>query len=429
METTIRDLKDHEGSEVLIKGWLFNKRSSGKIAFLQIRDGTGFVQGVAVKNELPENAFSLCKEITRESSIQVTGIVRKDERAPSGYEISVTDIQLVSLSAEYPITMKEHGVEFLMDQRHLWMRHPKQHAIITIRAGINRAIREFLDGEGFVLVEPPIITANSCEGTTNLFELDYFDQKAYLTQTGQLYNEAAAMAFGKVYSFGPTFRAEKSKTRRHLNEFWMIEPEMAYCNHHENMELQERMIEYIINTVLERYPMELKTIKRDTSSLKKVKAPFPRITYDEAVKMLQDNGFDFEWGGDFGAPDETFIAEQFDRPVFVEKFPAKIKAFYMEPDPENDQLILGADLLAPEGYGEIIGGSQRIHDYHLLLKKIKEEDLPLEDYEWYLDLRKYGTVPHSGFGLGLERTVAWVCGIDHIRETIPFARTLNRITP
>jgi asparaginyl-tRNA synthetase len=429
IETKIRDLKNHEGREVLIRGWLFNKRSSGKIAFLQLRDGTGFVQGVAVKNELPEEIFELCKEISQESSIEVTGMVRSDERAPSGYEVSVTNVKLVSPSDEYPITKKEHGIEFLMDLRHLWMRHPRQHAILTIRAGINRAIREFLDREGFILVEPPIITANSCEGTTNLFELDYFDQKAYLTQTGQLYNEAAALAFGKVYSFGPTFRAEKSKTRRHLNEFWMIEPEMAYFDHQDNMKLQERMIEYIVGTVLERHKTELKTLKRDTGRLEMVKAPFPRITYDDAVKMIRKNGFDFEWGDDFGAPDETYIAEQFDRPVFVEKFPARIKAFYMEPDPDNNELILGADLLAPEGYGEIIGGSQRIHDYDLLNKKIREEGLPIEDYQWYLDLRRFGSVPHSGFGLGLERTVAWVCGIDHIRETIPFARTLNRITP
>ena len=428
-ETTINKLKNHEGKEVTIKGWLFNKRSSGKIAFLQLRDGTGFVQGVAVKNELPEDVFNLCKEIGQESSVIVTGIVRKDERAPSGYELSVTGIKPVSLSEEYPITMKEHGIEFLMDHRHLWIRHPRQHAILKIRSHINRAIREFLDGEGFVLIESPIITANSCEGTTNLFELNYFDQKAYLSQTGQLYNEAAAIAFGKVYSFGPTFRAEKSKTRRHLNEFWMIEPEMAYYDHKANMELQERLIEHIVSSVLENCSMELKTLKRDVSRLEKVKAPFPRITYDEAVKMLKDNGFDFEWGNDFGAPDETFIAEQFEKPVFVEKFPAKIKAFYMEPDPENSSVILGADLLAPEGYGEIIGGSQRIHDYDLLLRKIKEEGLPLKDYQWYLDLRKYGSVPHSGFGLGLERTVAWICGIDHIRETIPFARTLNRVTP
>ena len=428
-ETTINKLKNHEGKEVTIKGWLFNKRSSGKIAFLQLRDGTGFVQGVAVKNELPEDAFNLCKEIGQESSVIVTGIVRTDERAPSGYEISVTNIKPVSLSEEYPITKKEHGIEFLMDHRHLRIRHPRQHAILVIRSHINRAIREFLDGEGFILIESPIITANSCEGTTNLFELNYFDQKAYLSQTGQLYNEAAAIAFGKVYSFGPTFRAEKSKTRRHLNEFWMIEPEMAYYDHKANMELQERLVEHIVGSVLENCSMELKTLKRDLSRLEKVKAPFPRITYDEAVKMLKDNGFEFEWGNDFGAPDETFIAEQFEKPVFVEKFPVKIKAFYMEPDPENSDVILGADLLAPEGYGEIIGGSQRIHDYDLLLRKIKEEGLPLEDYQWYLDLRRYGSVPHSGFGLGLERTVAWICGIDHIRETIPFARTLNRVTP
>jgi asparaginyl-tRNA synthetase len=429
IETTIRNVKEYEGKEVIIKGWLYNKRSSGKIAFLQLRDGTGFIQGVVAKNDVSEAVFSLCKDISQESSVKVTGVVRRDDRAPSGFELTVTNVELVSSSEEYPITLKEHGVDFLMDLRHLWIRTPRQHAILTIRANINRAIREFLDGEGFILVEPPIITANSCEGTTNLFELDYFGQKAYLSQTGQLYNEAAAMAFGKVYSFGPTFRAEKSKTRRHLNEFWMIEPEAAFFTHEDNMKLQERMIEYIVQTVLERCKMELKTLNRDTGKLEKVRAPFPRITYDQAVKMLKYNGYEFEWGNDFGAPDETFIAEQFEKPVFVEKYPAKVKAFYMEPDPENPELVLNADLLAPEGYGEIIGGSQRIHDHNLLLRKIEEEGLPLEAYRWYLDLRKYGTVPHSGFGLGLERTVAWICGIDHVRETIPFARTLTRVTP
>ncbi|MDI6704746.1 MAG: asparagine--tRNA ligase [Bacillota bacterium] len=427
--TSIRDVKNYEGKEVVIKGWLYNKRSSGKIAFLQLRDGTGFIQGVVVKNDVPEEAFNLSKELTQESSVEITGIVRKDDRAPSGYELTVTNVVLVSMSYDYPITLKEHGVEFLMDLRHLWMRAPRQHAILTIRANINRAIREFLDGEGFILVEPPIITANSCEGTTNLFELDYFGQKAYLSQTGQLYNEAAAMAFGKVYSFGPTFRAEKSKTRRHLNEFWMIEPEMAYFTHEDNMRLQERMIEFIVQKVIERCSRELKSLNRDTGKLENVRAPFPRITYDEAVDMLNNGGYAFEWGNDFGAPDETYIAEQFEKPVFVEKYPAKVKAFYMEPDPDNPDLVLNADLLAPEGYGEIIGGSQRIHDHDLLLKKIHEEKLPVEAYQWYLDLRKYGTVPHSGFGLGLERTVAWICGIDHVRETIPFARTLTRVTP
>ncbi|MBA1333932.1 MAG: Asparaginyl-tRNA synthetase [Firmicutes bacterium] len=427
--TSIRDVKNYEGKEVVIKGWLYNKRSSGKIAFLQLRDGTGFIQGVVVKNDVPEEAFNLSKELTQESSVEITGIVRKDDRAPSGYELTVTNVVLVSMSYDYPITLKEHGVEFLMDLRHLWMRAPRQHAILTIRANINRAIREFLDGEGFILVEPPIITANSCEGTTNLFELDYFGQKAYLSQTGQLYNEAAAMAFGKVYSFGPTFRAEKSKTRRHLNEFWMIEPEMAYFTHEDNMRLQERMIEFIVQKVIERCSRELKSLNRDIGKLENVRAPFPRITYDEAVDMLNNGGYAFEWGNDFGAPDETYIAEQFEKPVFVEKYPAKVKAFYMEPDPDNPDLVLNADLLAPEGYGEIIGGSQRIHDHDLLLKKIHEEKLPVEAYQWYLDLRKYGTVPHSGFGLGLERTVAWICGIDHVRETIPFARTLTRVTP
>jgi asparaginyl-tRNA synthetase len=429
IETTIRNISQYVDKEVLIKGWLYNKRSSGKIAFLQLRDGSGFIQGVVSKNEVSTETFELAAELTQETSVAVTGTVKKDERSPSGYELIVNGIERIGRSNDYPITPKEHGVDFLMDLRHLWIRSPRQHAILTVRAAVNRAVRDFLDSEGFILVEPPIITANSCEGTTNLFELDYFGQKAYLSQTGQLYNEAAAMAFGKVYSFGPTFRAEKSKTRRHLNEFWMIEPEMAYFTHEDNMALQERMIEYIVQNVLERCKMELKTLKRDTSKLSNVKAPFPRITYDQAVSMLNESGIEFEWGNDFGAPDETFIAEQFEKPVFVEKYPAKIKAFYMEPDPENPNVVLGADLLAPEGYGEIIGGSQRIHDYDLLLKKLQQENLPLDAYGWYLDLRKYGSVPHSGFGLGLERTVAWICGIDHIRETIPFARTLTRITP
>ena len=408
---------------------MFNKRSSGKIQFLQIRDGSGFIQGVVVKNDVDPEIFERCKTITQESSIVVTGCVRADDRAPSGFELTVKDVEVVAIAQEYPISLKEHGTDFLMDHRHLWIRTPKQHAVLRIRDEINRAIRDFFHERDFVLVEPPIITPASCEGTTELFEIDYFGQNAYLSQTGQLYAEAAAMAFGKVYSFGPTFRAEKSKTRKHLNEFWMVEPEMAYVDFEGNLKIQEDMVEYIVQRVLENRKMELKTLERNTESLEKVKAPFPRITYTDAVKLLQDNGFQFEWGDDFGAPHETFIAEQSEKPVFITHFPTKMKAFYMQPDPDNPEVILGADLIAPEGYGEIIGGSQRIHDLDLILHKLEEEKLPKEIYEWYIDLRRYGSVPHSGYGLGLERTVAWLCGIDHIRQTIPFARTLNRVYP
>ncbi len=427
--TTIERISKYVDQDVTINGWLFNKRSSGKIQFLQIRDGSGFIQGVVVKSDVPPEVFEKCKTITQESSIMVTGSVRADERAPSGFELTVKDVEIVAIAQEYPISLKEHGTDFLMDNRHLWIRTPKQHAVLRIRDEINRAIRDFFHERDFVLVEPPIITPASCEGTTELFEIDYFGQNAYLSQTGQLYAEAAAMAFGKVYSFGPTFRAEKSKTRKHLNEFWMVEPEMAYVDFEGNLKIQEEMIEYIVKRVLENKKMELKALERNTESLENVKAPFPRITYTDAIKLLQENGFEFEWGDDFGAPHETFIAEQYDKPVFITHFPTKMKAFYMQPDPDNPEVILGADLIAPEGYGEIIGGSQRIHDLELLLHKLEEEKLPKEIYEWYIDLRRYGSVPHSGYGLGLERTVAWLCGIDHIRQTIPFARTLNRVYP
>ena len=427
--TTIERISKYVDQDVTINGWLFNKRSSGKIQFLQIRDGSGFIQGVVVKSDVPPEVFEKCKTITQESSIMVMGSVRADERAPSGFELTVKDVEIVAIAQEYPISLKEHGTDFLMDNRHLWIRTPKQHAVLRIRDEINRAIRDFFHERDFVLVEPPIITPASCEGTTELFEIDYFGQNAYLSQTGQLYAEAAAMAFGKVYSFGPTFRAEKSKTRKHLNEFWMVEPEMAYVDFEGNLKIQEEMIEYIVKRVLENKKMELKALERNTESLENVKAPFPRITYTDAIKLLQENGFEFEWGDDFGAPHETFIAEQYDKPVFITHFPTKMKAFYMQPDPDNPEVILGADLIAPEGYGEIIGGSQRIHDLELLLHKLEEEKLPKEIYEWYIDLRRYGSVPHSGYGLGLERTVAWLCGIDHIRQTIPFARTLNRVYP
>lgn len=428
--TTIDKVGQFENQQVLIKGWLYNIRSSGKIHFLQIRDGFGFIQGVVVKSDVGENTFELCKTLTQESSIEISGLVRKDDRAPGGYELSVTDVKLIKPAQEnYPVSHKEHGVEFLMDNRHLWLRTPRQHAIMKIRAEISKACRDFLDSNGFTIIEPPIITPSCCEGTSNLFEIDYFGQSAYLTQTGQLYEEAGAMAFGKVYSFGPTFRAEKSKTRRHLNEFWMLEPEMAFVEFEGNLELQENLIEYIVSSVLKNRLAELKILGRDIDKLEKIKAPFYRLSYDDAVKMVQQNGFEMQWGDDFGAPEETYIAAQYDKPIFITRYPKTVKAFYMKIDPERPDVVLNADLLAPEGYGEIIGGSQREDDLDILLKRIEEENLPKEIYEWYIDLRRYGSVPHSGFGLGIERTVAWLCGLDHVRETIPFARTLNRINP
>lgn len=427
---TIDRISEYDGMEVTIRGWLFNLRSSGKIHFLNIRDGYGFIQAIASRNDVGEEVFDLIKHLTQESSIEVVGEVRKDERAPGGYELTIKNLKQISIAeGDYPLTHKEHGVEFLMDNRHLWLRTPRQHAIMRIRAEITSACREFLDSNGFILIEPPIITPSCCEGTSNLFEIDYFGEDAYLSQTGQLYAEAAAAAFGKVYSFGPTFRAEKSKTRRHLIEFWMLEPEMSFVDHEGNLDLQEKLIIHIVNRVLQNRRHELSVLGRDISKLENITAPFDRITYTEAVDMLNKNGYEMKWGDDFGSPEETFIAEQFGKPVFVTKYPAKVKAFYMMPDPDNPNVVLCDDLLAPEGYGEIIGGSQRNHHFDSLLKKIEEENLPRETYEWYLDLRKYGSVPHSGFGLGIERTVAWICGLEHVRETIPFARLLNRCTP
>lgn len=429
MKTTIQNIGQYVGQEVWIEGWLWNKRSSGKIQFLQLRDGSGFIQGVVVKAEVAKHVFELCNTLTQESSVRVKGSVRADDRAPSGFELTVTDVELISLAKEYPITPKEHGVDFLLDHRHLWIRSPRQRAILKIRSEIIKAMRNFLDENGFVQVDPPILTPSSCEGTTNLFHTKYFDEDAFLTQSGQLYMEAAAMALGRVYSFGPTFRAEKSKTRRHLIEFWMIEPEIAYCTHEENMAIQEAFVKHIVRHVLENCQLELKTIERDLAPLQNVLAgSFPRITYDDAIKLLQEKGYDIPWGEDFGAPHETELVQHFERPVFVEKFPAKIKAFYMQPDPERPEVVLGADLLAPEGYGEIIGGSQRIHDPELLGQRFKEHQLDAS-YDWYMDLRRYGTVPHSGFGIGLERTITWICGLDHVRETIPFPRLLNRLYP
>lgn len=429
IHVTISDVQKYEGKSVTIKGWLANKRSSGKIVFLQVRDGSGFIQGVVVKNEVSNEIFETCKNLTMESSIIVTGTVRADNRSQIGYELSVTDVTTVSIAEEYPLGKKEHGPEFLMDNRHLWLRSKSQYAVLKIRAEVTKACRDFLDGRGFLLVESPIIYSAACEGTSNLFEIDYFGRNAYLSQTGQLYAEASAMAFGKVYTFGPTFRAEKSKTRRHLNEFWMLEPEAAFYDHEDNLRLQEDLIEYVVHKVLENRSLELKMIERDTTDLEKVKTPFARITYTEAISMLQKNGEEIKWGDDFGAPHEIYLSQQFDgKPVFVTNYPKECKAFYMEPDPDMPGTVKNDDLLYP-GFGEIIGGSQRIHDLDLLLSRIREEKLPEDVYNWYIDLRKYGTVPHSGFGLGIERLVSVICGIDHVREAIPFARTLTRLTP
>jgi len=383
-----------------------------------------------MKGESPDELFDRFDQLTQESSIIVRGAVRSDDRAPGGYELTLHDLQIIQIANDYPITPKEHGIEFLMDHRHLWLRSSKQHAILRTRHEIIRAIREFFDQRGFTLVDAPIFTPAACEGTTTLFETEYFDLgKAYLTQSGQLYAEAAAMALGKVYCFGPTFRAEKSKTRRHLTEFWMVEPEVAFNDLNADMELAEEFLEHIVSSVLKNRERELRVLERDTRPLQNVKKPLPRITYDEAVEILHKNGINFEWGNDFGGTDETVISQQFDRPVMVHHYPAKVKAFYMKRDPENPELALAVDVLAPEGYGEIIGGSQREDDYETLLKRLEEYNLPREPFEWYLDLRRYGTVPHSGFGLGVERTVAWICGLDHIRETIPFPRTIYRLTP
>lgn len=429
MKTTISEVGKYIEQEVTIGAWLANKRSSGKLVFLQLRDGTGFIQGVVVKAEVSEELFATAKAITQESSLYIKGIVRSDERAPSGFELTVTAIEVIGESVDYPITPKEHGTEFLMDHRHLWLRSKRQHAVMKVRNELIRATYEFFNENGFVKVDPPILTGNSAEGTTNLFHTKYFDEDAYLSQSGQLYMEAAAMALGKVFSFGPTFRAEKSKTRRHLIEFWMIEPEMAFVEHEESLVIQEQYVSYMIQSVLKNCQLELKALGRDTAKLTQIVAPFPRISYDEAIKFLQEKGDEIQWGEDFGAPHETAIAEKYDKPVFITNYPTGIKAFYMKPDPNREEVVLCADMIAPEGYGEVIGGSQRIDDMELLQKRYQEHNLSEEAYSWYLDLRRYGSVPHSGFGLGLERTVAWVCGLDHVRETIPFPRLLNRLYP
>lgn len=425
----IEDVGKHDGQIVEIPGWVNRLRSSGKLMFMQLRDGTGVIQGIINKKEVDPEVFSSCKTLGQESAVVVSGRVNADSRAPGGYELHVTDVKVVQGVDGYPITPKEHGTDFLMDHRHLWLRSSRQHAILRIRAQIMRSICDWLDDHGFLRVDTPILTPAACEGTTTLFETDYFESKAYLAQSGQLYNEATAAAFGKVYCFGPTFRAEKSKTRRHLMEFWMCEPEMAYCDYLENMVVQEQMVSYVAEQLLAKRQAELAVLERDLSKLESIKPPFPRIRYDEAVELLRKKGVDFEWGGDFGGTDETLISEEFGRPVFVTHFPTAIKAFYMKPDPENPKVVLGSDLLAPEGYGEIIGGGERISDLALLEARVKEHNLPEEAYAWYMDLRRYGSVPHSGFGIGLERTVSWMCGLEHVRETIPFPRMLSRLYP
>lgn len=426
----IKDLSQFVGKEISLNGWVYNKRSSGKVKFVILRDGTGYLQCIYFKGNVTPEVFELADKLGQESSIKVTGIVKDEPRAPGGFELDATGLTLISEAVDYPITPKEHGIEFLMDKRHLWLRSKRQTAIMKIRHRIVKAIRDFFDDRGFTLMDPPILTPAACEGTSTLFETEYFDLgKAYLTQSGQLYAEAGAMALGKVYTFGPTFRAEKSKTRRHLTEFWMVEPEVAFYDLNDDMDLAEEFLEYVVQTVLSEREEELKILERDTKFLQNVKRPFPRITYDEAVKILHNNGIQFEWGNDLGATDETVISNQFDRPVLVHRYPSEVKAFYMKRDPENEKLALAVDVLAPEGYGEIIGGSQREDDFNKLLERIKEHDLPQEAFEWYLDLRRFGSVPHSGFGLGLERTVSWICGLEHVRESIPFARMIYRNTP
>ncbi|RSK27397.1 asparagine--tRNA ligase [Bacillus sp. HMF5848] len=430
MKTTIAEVHKYVGQQVTIGAWLANKRSSGKIAFLQLRDGTGFIQGVVEKAEIGEEIFQNIKALTQESSLYVTGVIREDTRSPFGFEMGIQSVKLIHESTDYPITPKEHGTEFLMDHRHLWLRSKRQHAVMKVRNEIIRATYEFFNNNGFSKVDPPILTGSAPEGTTELFHTKYFEEDAYLSQSGQLYMEAAAMALGKVFSFGPTFRAEKSKTRRHLIEFWMIEPEMAFYEFEDNLKVQEEYVSFIVQSVLKNCSLELQTLGRDTSKLEQITAPFPRISYDDAITFLHEKGFDdIQWGDDFGAPHETAIAESFDKPVFITHYPTSLKPFYMQPAPDRDDVVLCADLIAPEGYGEIIGGSERIHDYELLESRLKEHELDPDAYKWYLQLRQYGSVPHSGFGLGLERTVAWISGVEHVRESIPFPRLLNRLYP
>lgn len=425
----VEEIGEYEGKTVELRGWLARIRSSGKLHFVQLRDGSGIIQVVVTKAGVDEELFAKLKKLGTESAIIVTGTVTADDRSKIGFELQAETVQIVSEAEGYPITPKDHGTDFLMEHRHLWLRSRRQHAILRIRATIMKAMCDWLDDNGFLRMDTPILTPAACEGTTTLFETEYFEEKAFLTQSGQLYNEATAAAFGKVYTFGPTFRAEKSKTRRHLMEFWMCEPEMAYCDFAMNLEIQEQFLSHVVATVLEKREIELDVLERDLDKLRCIKAPFPRITYDEAADILLGKGAEFERGSDFGGTDETLLSEDFDRPVFVTHYPTAIKAFYMKPDPKNPERVLGSDLLAPEGYGEIIGGGERISDLALLEQRVKEHDLPLESYQWYLDLRRYGSVPHSGFGIGLERTVSWLCGLGHVRETIPFPRMLTRMYP
>jgi asparaginyl-tRNA synthetase len=427
--TTIRELSRHIGEEVEVRGWIDNKRSSGKIAFLQVRLTGGTVQAVAGRNDVPETAWADIERLTQESTVRVTGKVKEDKRSPSGVEIQCTDVQALYVTPDYPITPKEHGTAFLMEHRHLWLRSSRQRAALRVRSEVEQGIRDFFYERDFTLIDSPILTPAACEGTSNLFETDYFGDKAYLSQSGQLYLEPAAAALGKVYCFGPTFRAEKSKTRRHLMEFWMVEPEVAFLEFEGLCALAEEFVGYLASRILDRSKEDLKILERDTAKLEKVVPPFPRISYTEAVKILNDNGNPIQWGDDFGGDEETILASQFDRPVMVTRFPASFKAFYMQPDPENPETVLGLDLLAPEGYGEIIGGSQRIHDHDLLLQRIQQHNLPVEAFQWYLDVRKYGSFPHSGFGMGIERFVAWMTGLTHLRETIPYPRMLYKIYP
>ena len=426
----IQDIAQHEGQQVTIRGWLYNRRSSGKIHFLQIRDGSGFIQAVMSKAAVGEDAFRQADHLSQETSLSITGTVRADPRAPSGYEIDVSGMVVHGPSNDYPITPKEHGIDYLLDRRHLWIRSPRQQAILRIRHEVIDAVRTYFNSRDFILCDTPVFTPAACEGTTTLFPVQYFeDTTAYLTQSGQLYNEANAMALGRVYCFGPTFRAEKSKTRRHLTEFWMVEPEVAYATLDDVIALAEGLVVDVVGRVLDRRRQELKALERDTTKLEAVQAPFPRITYDEAARILTDKGQPFAYGGDLGGTDETILSDQFDRPVCVTHYPAAVKAFYMKPDAAQPDKALCVDVLAPEGYGEIIGGGQRIDDYDLLVARIKEHALPMEAFEWYLDLRRYGSVPHGGFGMGIERVVSWICGLDHLREAIPYPRMLYRLYP
>ena len=425
----INDVGKHEGEEVTLRGWVYNRRCSGKLQFILLRDGTGIMQCVAFKGNFTPERFAELDRLTQESSLEIVGKVKKDVRSPGGYEMDVTDFRIIQLTENYPITPKEHGTAFLMEHRHLWLRSSRQRAILKIRHEIVKACRDYFDDRDFTLIDTPVFTPNACEGTTTLFETDYFDQKAYLTQSGQLYSEATAAAFGKVYCFGPAFRAEKSKTRRHLMEFWMVEPEVAFATLEETMDLAEGLICFILERVLTRRRNELDTLERDVAALEKIAPPFPRISYDEAVRKMQAAGSEIQWGGDFGGGDETSLSEQYAAPVMVHRYPSAVKAFYMQPDPERPEVALCVDMLAPEGYGEIIGGGTRIHDYDLLMRRIHEHNLSEEQFRWYSDLRRYGTVPHAGFGMGIERVVAWICRLTHLRETTAFPRTLYRIYP